>query len=103
ESVELAELKSLVGSADREARIRAAAILARAVYGRDVHGGTHSHRVSDLAARLAERLDLSHEQVELIRVAGNLHDLGKLAVPDGILRQPRPLWSGERLGARRHP
>ena len=103
EAVELAELKSLAGSADREARVRAAAILARAVDARDVYEGNHSERVGDLAARIAERLDLPQEQIELIRVAGNLHDLGKLAVPDEILRKPGPLTDTERLVLERHP
>ena len=103
EAVELAELKNLVGSADREARVRAAAILARAVDARDVYEGNHSERVGDLAARIAERLDLPQEQIDLVRVAGNLHDLGKLAVPDEILRKPGPLTDTERLVLERHP
>jgi diguanylate cyclase (GGDEF)-like protein len=103
EAAELAELESLVGSADRQARVRGAAILARAVDARDVYEGNHSQRVGELAARIAERLDLPHEQIELIRVAGNLHDLGKLAVPDEILRKPGPLSSAERLVLERHP
>ncbi len=103
EAIELAELRSLVGSADREARVRAAAILARAVDARDVYEGNHSQRVGDLAARIAERLDLPQEQIELVRVAGNLHDLGKLAVPDEILRKPGPLTDTERLVVERHP
>jgi diguanylate cyclase (GGDEF)-like protein len=103
EAIELAELRSLVGSADREGRVRAAAILARAVDARDEYEGNHSQRVGDLAARIAERLDLPQEQIELVRVAGNLHDLGKLAVPDEILRKPGPLTHTERLVVERHP
>jgi diguanylate cyclase (GGDEF)-like protein len=103
EAIELAELRSLVGSADREGRVRAAAILARAVDARDVYEGNHSQRVGDLAARIAERLDLPQEQIELVRVAGNLHDLGKLAVPDEILRKPGPLTDTERQVVERHP
>jgi len=103
EVVELAALKKLAGSADRAARFRAAASLARAVDARDVYEGSHSERVSDLAARVAERMGLDQEQVELTRLAASLHDLGKLAVPEEILRKPGPLTDGERLVLERHP
>jgi diguanylate cyclase (GGDEF)-like protein/putative nucleotidyltransferase with HDIG domain len=103
EVVELAELKKLAGSADRAARFRAAASLARAVDARDVYEGSHSERVADLAARVAERMGVGQEQVELTRLAASLHDLGKLAVPEEILRKPGPLTDGERLVLERHP
>jgi diguanylate cyclase (GGDEF)-like protein/putative nucleotidyltransferase with HDIG domain len=103
EVVELAELKKLAGSADRAARFRAAASLARAVDARDVYEGSHSERVADLAARVAERMGLDKEQVELTRLAASLHDLGKLAVPEEILRKPGPLTDPERLVLERHP
>jgi len=103
EVVELAELKKLAGGADRAARFRAAASLARAVDARDVYEGSHSERVSDLAVRIAERMGLDQEQVELTRLAASLHDLGKLAVPEEILRKPGPLTDGERLVLERHP
>ena len=103
EVIELAELKKLAGGADRAARFRAAASLARAVDARDVYTGSHSERVSDLAARIAQRMGLAGEQVELTRLAASLHDLGKLAVPEEILRKPGPLTDGERLVVERHP
>src|SRR5438067_4896225 len=104
EVVELAELKKLASSgADRAARFRAAASLARAVDARDVYTGSHSERVSDLAARVAERMGLPQEIVELTRLAASLHDLGKLAIPEEILRKPRALTDPERLVVERHP
>ena len=103
EIVELAELKRLAGAADRAARFRAAAGLARAVDERDVYEGSHSERVAELAARVAERLGMEQEEVELTRLAASLHDLGKLAVPEELLRKPGPLTDGERLVLERHP
>jgi diguanylate cyclase (GGDEF)-like protein len=103
EIVELAELKKLASGADRAARFRAAASLARAVDARDVYEGSHSERVADLAGRVAQRMGLPQEQVELTRLAASLHDLGKLAVPEEILRKPGPLTDGERLVLERHP
>jgi putative nucleotidyltransferase with HDIG domain len=103
EIVELAELKKLAGGADRAARFRAAASLARAVDARDVYEGSHSERVAELAGRVAERMGLPQEQVELTRLAARLHDLGKLAVREEILRKPGPLTDAERLVLERHP
>jgi diguanylate cyclase (GGDEF)-like protein/putative nucleotidyltransferase with HDIG domain len=101
--VELADLRRLASGADRAARFRAAASLARAVDTRDAYTGSHSERVADLAARVAERMGLDAEQVELTRLAGSLHDLGKLAIPEEILRKPGKLTDAERLVLERHP
>jgi diguanylate cyclase (GGDEF)-like protein/putative nucleotidyltransferase with HDIG domain len=101
--VELAELKRLAAGPDKAARYRAAASLAKAVDARDTYTGSHSERVSELAARVATRLGLDPEQVELTRLAGSLHDLGKLAIPEEILRKPGALTDSERLVLERHP
>jgi putative nucleotidyltransferase with HDIG domain len=101
--IELAELKRLASGPDRAARFRAAASLARAVDARDVYTGSHSQRVAELAARTARRLGLADEDVELTRLAASLHDLGKLAVPEEILRKPGPLTEPERIVLERHP
>jgi diguanylate cyclase (GGDEF)-like protein/putative nucleotidyltransferase with HDIG domain len=101
--VEIAELKRLAAGPDRAARFRAAASLAKAVDARDAYTGSHSERVADLAARLATRLGVNREQVELTRLAASLHDLGKLAIPEEILRKPGPLSETERLVLERHP
>jgi diguanylate cyclase (GGDEF)-like protein len=101
--VEIAELKRLASGGDRAARLRAAASLARAVDGRDVYTGFHSQRVAQLAVRIAIRLGLSREDIELTRLAANLHDLGKLALPEELLRKPGPLTEPERMVVERHP
>jgi diguanylate cyclase (GGDEF)-like protein/putative nucleotidyltransferase with HDIG domain len=101
--VELAELRRLATGPDRAARFRAAASLAKAVDLRDTYTGSHSARVAELAARVASRLGLNQEQIELARLAGSLHDLGKLAIPEEILRKPGPLTGPERLVLERHP
>ena len=101
--VELAELRHLAEGPDRAARFRAAASLAHAVDARDAYTGSHSYMVGELAARVAARMMLDAEQVELIRLAGSLHDLGKLAITEEILRKPGPLNEAERLVLERHP
>jgi diguanylate cyclase (GGDEF)-like protein/putative nucleotidyltransferase with HDIG domain len=101
--LELAELRRLAEGPDRAARLRAAASLAHAVDARDAYTGSHSYMVGELAARVASRMGLDGEQIELARLAGSLHDLGKLAIPEEILRKPGPLNEAERLVLERHP
>jgi diguanylate cyclase (GGDEF)-like protein len=101
--VELSELKRLAAGPDRAARYRAAASLAKAVDARDTYTGSHSERVAELSARVAMRLGLDQEQIELTRLSGSLHDLGKLAIPEEILRKPGELTDSERLVLERHP
>jgi diguanylate cyclase (GGDEF)-like protein len=101
--LELVELRRLAEGPDRQAGLRAAASLAHAVDARDAYTGSHSHRVGELAARIAGHLGLDVKQVQLARLAGSLHDLGKLAIPEEILRKPGPLNEAERLVLERHP
>jgi putative nucleotidyltransferase with HDIG domain len=88
---------------DRRARLRAAASLAIALEVRHASVGSHSHAVGWLAARLAARLGLSCDEVELVRLAGSLHDLGKIAITEEIIGKPGPLDAAERVLLRRHP
>jgi diguanylate cyclase (GGDEF)-like protein len=102
-TLELSQLQQLAEGPDRAARYRAAASLAKAVDARDVYTGSHSERVGELAARIARRLGIDEPQIELTRLAGSLHDLGKLAIPEEILRKPGALNESERLVLQRHP
>ena len=77
--------------------------LAKAVDARDAYTGSHSERVGELAARIARRLGSDESQIELTRLAASLHDLGKLAIPEEILRKPSELNESERLVLQRHP
>jgi diguanylate cyclase (GGDEF)-like protein/putative nucleotidyltransferase with HDIG domain len=101
--LELAELRRLAEGPDRAARLRAAASLAHAVDVRDAYTGSHSYMVGEIAGRVARRMGLEPEDIELTRLAGSLHDLGKLAIPEEILRKPGPLNEAERLVLERHP
>ncbi|HEX3511991.1 MAG TPA: HD domain-containing phosphohydrolase [Solirubrobacteraceae bacterium] len=56
----------------------------------------HTERVGAVAAEIATRLQLGTDQVELLREAAPLHDIGKLAIPDSILYKPQGLTPQER-------
>ncbi len=98
-------LRALVADSptDRATRLQAAMSLARAVDSRDAHGGSHSQSVGRLAARIAARLGSDVDECELVELAGRLHDLGKVAIPDELLEKPGPLAPDERVVLERHP
>jgi putative nucleotidyltransferase with HDIG domain len=78
-------------------------LAAQALDARDRYTESHSIRVSELAGRLGEQLELGDRDCELIRTAGSLHDLGKIGVRDDILNKPGPLTEDEWEVMRRHP
>jgi putative nucleotidyltransferase with HDIG domain len=69
---------------------------------RDPYTHGHSRRVADLAERLAKRLRLEYTQVELIRDAARVHDIGKIGTNDLVLLKPGPLSEEEQKEMRRH-
>ncbi len=76
-------------------------VLLRALAERDPGLGTHADTVA-LAAATAEALGLPSEEVEHVRHASELHDVGKVAIPDAILGKPGPLTEEEWSFVRRH-
>jgi HD-GYP domain-containing protein (c-di-GMP phosphodiesterase class II) len=64
---------------------------------------THSRGVAETAVCLAEKAGMCAEDLISMRLAGNLHDLGKLAVPSEIIDKPGPLTPEERAVMNRHP
>jgi PAS domain S-box-containing protein/putative nucleotidyltransferase with HDIG domain len=79
------------------------AALSRSVEVRDPYTGGHERRVSELAAAIAEQLKLSEADVRCVRIAGMLHDIGKIVVPAEILTKPGRLSSMEFALIKGHP
>ncbi len=93
------------GSSDRRADSPAPAVeaLAALVDARDLYTGDHSNVVGRLSMQLALALGLSSAEADTIGFAGRLHDIGKIAVPDSVLRKPARLSDEEWRLIRRHP
>ncbi len=70
---------------------------------KDAYSAGHGRRVARYAVILAEALQRPAEEVETIRQAALLHDLGKLGIPDGILTKPGELEGPEWAAVLRHP
>lgn len=69
--------------------------LAQAVEMRDPYTGGHTARVTDYSILLAQQMDLSAEELHLIRIGTPLHDIGKIGIDDAILRKPGRLTPAE--------
>jgi putative nucleotidyltransferase with HDIG domain len=77
--------------------------LAAAIDGKDPYTRGHSERVMEYSAAIATELGLSEEEIEKVRIGGLLHDLGKIAIEDRILRKPAPLTEEEYEIMKEHP
>ena len=70
---------------------------------RDPYTRGHSSRVGQIARTIAEELDWSKEELELIDWGGMLHDVGKIGIPDGVLNKPGKLTDEEYEMIKSHP
>ena len=77
--------------------------LARAIDAKDQNTQTHIRRVQLYAARMAKAVGLTPDEIQGIKTAALLHDIGKLAVPEHILSKPGPLTQEEFQKIRIHP
>jgi putative two-component system response regulator len=89
--------------ADLEQTQNVICALALALEAKDRYTKGHSQRVGDLARTFALHLGLAAKDAERIRVAGLLHDIGKIAVPESLLNKQGPLTRDEFLRVIDHP
>ena len=78
-------------------------VIVMAVESRDPYTAGHQRRVGDLARAIATEMGLTDHDVEGIRIAGVIHDLGKISVPSEILSKPRILNDTEFAIVKEHP
>ncbi len=76
--------------------------LVQAVDAKDRYTKTHCDIVAEYAVKIAVKMKLPDASQRALRIAGLLHDIGKLAVPDEILKKPAPLTAAEREIMQRH-
>jgi putative two-component system response regulator len=78
-----------------QAQFEMLARLAAAAEYHDDNTGEHTRRVGNLSVAIARCLGLADSEVELIRLAAPLHDVGKIAIPDAVLGKPGKLTVAE--------
>ena len=97
----LLRVKMLLGQLERAEAV--ITTLALTIEARDPYTLGHCDRLSRYAVALGQALGLDPDMVRALRLGGYLHDLGKIAVPDGILLKPGPLDPMEQERIRAHP
>jgi diguanylate cyclase (GGDEF)-like protein/putative nucleotidyltransferase with HDIG domain len=91
------------GEAGGELQLATVIALAEALDIRDTGTGQHSHTVARYAELMARQLGLDEHRVERVRLAGLLHDIGKIGIPDRVLTKPGPLDASEWQEMYTHP
>jgi putative nucleotidyltransferase with HDIG domain len=99
-------LMASVAAAEDEAEatyLGAVRALAAALDARDPYTAGHSERVSRYAVTIGEEMKLDSEAIETLRLGALLHDIGKIGVPDEVLRKPGILSPAEFESIKTHP
>jgi diguanylate cyclase (GGDEF)-like protein/putative nucleotidyltransferase with HDIG domain len=102
-SDEVARALEQDGRAGTELQLATVIALAEALDIRDTGTGQHSHTVARYAEMMAVQLGLDEDRVERVRLAGVLHDIGKIGIPDRVLTKPGPLDASEWKEMYTHP
>ncbi len=77
--------------------------LAAAVDAKDSYTCGHSERVAEMSLAIAQEMNLSKEEQDLIHIGAHLHDVGKIGVPDAIMSKPGKLTNEEFKQIKDHP
>jgi HD-GYP domain-containing protein (c-di-GMP phosphodiesterase class II) len=88
---------------NRELFLGTVKALAAAIDGKDPYTRGHSERVSRVSMAIAQRMGLSDEECEKIRVSALMHDVGKIGIDDKILKKPAALTDEEYEVMKQHP
>jgi HD-GYP domain-containing protein (c-di-GMP phosphodiesterase class II) len=88
---------------NRELFVGTVKSLAAAIDGKDPYTRGHSERVSRFSVAIAQRLGLSNDEIEKIRISALLHDVGKIGIDDKILKKPSALTDEEFEIMKKHP
>ena len=87
----------------KESFLHTAEALAEAINSRDPYTGGHTRRVMEYALKIAASLHLSERELESLKFAAVLHDIGKIGIDDAILRKGGDLSESEDMEMRKHP
>lgn len=87
----------------RTSFLNAVTSLAYALEAKDKYTSGHSQRVSEMAVMIAKELGIPREGIDKIRLAGLIHDIGKMGVKESILNKPGELSKEEFEHIKRHP
>jgi hypothetical protein len=87
----------------RRKHLSTIAALSRSMEAKDYYTGGHTERVAEIAVALARRFGFEGEELDAIEIGALLHDIGKIGIPEQLLRKPGPLDDDEWRLMREHP
>jgi HD-GYP domain-containing protein (c-di-GMP phosphodiesterase class II) len=88
---------------NRELFVGTVKALAAAIDGKDKYTRGHSERVSRISVAIGRRMNLPEDELETLRISALLHDVGKIAIDDNILKKPAALTEDEFEVMKKHP
>jgi HD-GYP domain-containing protein (c-di-GMP phosphodiesterase class II) len=88
---------------NRELFVGTVKALAAAIDGKDRYTRGHSERVSRVSVAIGQRLGMNEQELETLRISSLLHDVGKIAIDDSILKKPAALTDDEFTVMKTHP
>lgn len=88
---------------NRELFVGTVKALAAAIDGKDKYTRGHSERVSRISVAIGRRLGMPEQEIETLRMSALLHDVGKIAIDDNILKKPAALTDDEFAIMKTHP
>jgi HD-GYP domain-containing protein (c-di-GMP phosphodiesterase class II) len=88
---------------NRELFVGTVKALSAAIDGKDKYTRGHSERVARISVAIGRQLDLPEEELETLRISALLHDIGKIAIDDNILKKPAALTNEEYEIMKTHP
>jgi putative nucleotidyltransferase with HDIG domain len=77
--------------------------LAAALEAKDAYTNDHASEIAEMAGRVCDELGLDSRTTRVVKLGGLLHDIGKIGIPEAILRKPGALTGEEMLVMQRHP
>src|SRR5262249_19553834 len=87
----------------RRAHKNTIAALSRSMEAKDLYTGGHTERVAEVAVGIARRLGFKDDELEAIEIGALLHDIGKIGIPEHVLRKPGKLTDDEWELIKTHP
>ena len=87
----------------KESYVSSVGALVKAIEEKDTYTKGHSERVSTIVVQMAGVLGLAQGEVEYLRLGSILHDVGKIGIPESIVRSPKPLTKAEFRIIQKHP
>lgn len=100
---DISKLQELNNKELNKERLASIETLRRTVDAKDAYTRGHSDRVSDYSVLIGEKLGLSNEDLEILRIGGLFHDIGKIGIPDNILLKTSKLTVSEYDEIKKHP